>query len=392
MKSVQSAGITSCAALLLAASCSPGRASDPPVTAAQPANAGSRATQGRPSVTVSPFGTFAGAPVELYTVENGRGLVLEVTTYGATITALRVPDARGQVANVVLGFDSLEPYLRGTPYFGALIGRVANRIRGARFELGGAMHVLTANAGPHHLHGGVRGWDKVLWRATATSDDAGAAVHLHHVSPDGEQGYPGTMTGSVTYALTREDELRITMRGTTDRATIVNLAQHTYWNLAGSGTVLDHELTLFADARTPGDPIIPTGAVVPTRGTAFDFSRAKPLGEELSAVGAEPPGFDHNFVVSGAPHALRPVARLAHPGSGRVMELSADQPGVQLYTANHLDGSLRGRAGPYERHAGVCLETQAFPNAINIPAWRDQVILEPGHTYEHHMVVRFTSE
>jgi aldose 1-epimerase len=339
------------------------------------------------------FGATASQSVERYTLRNAHGLALQVITYGATITALELPDRDGALADVVLGYDDLEGYLGQRGYFGAIVGRVANRIRGAAFELEGSRHTLAANDGRDHLHGGRVGWDRVVWRASSAADDEGASVRLEYVSRDGEEGYPGTVDASVTYTLTNADELWVDMRARTDRTTIVNMAQHGYFNLAGAaaGSVAGHSLTLYADEYTPGDPLIPDGRVLPVAGTRFDLREPTLLGPAMSADAASPSGFDHNFVVRGEPHALRPVARLEDPGSGRVLELDADQPGVQLYTANHLRGEIEGKGVRYVRHAGICLETQAFPNAINTPAWRGDVILTPDREYRHRMRYRFST-
>ncbi len=347
-----------------------------------------------PGVEKDVFGALDGVTIDRYTLTNANGLSLRVITLGAVVTELHVPDRDGQLADVVLGLDDVDAYRKHGAYFGAIVGRVANRIRGARFELDGQRHMLTANSGEHHLHGGKLGWDKRVWTAEPRSDGTSAAVRLSLVSADGDEGYPGTVTASVTYALTNEDELRVVMSARTDRTTLVNLAQHGYFNLGGiaSGSVGQHVVTLEADSYTPGDPIIPTGQVATVSGTPFDFSQPKALGADLAATGLQPIGFDHNFVVRGEPHALRPVARVSDPRSGRVMTLAADQPGVQLYTGNHLDGTVRGKGVSYTQHSGVCLETQAFPDAVHVPAWRDDVILRPGQEYRHHMVYRFSTE
>jgi aldose 1-epimerase len=346
-----------------------------------------------PGVQKAAFGALDGVPVDLYTLTNAHGLVLRVTTYGAAITELHVPDRNGKADDIVLGFADLDGYRKGSSYFGAIVGRVANRIRGATFTLAGKEYTLAKNNGADHLHGGQLGWDKVVWTADP-SVAASGALRLTYVSKSGEEGYPGTVTASVTYTLTDRDELKVAMHASTDQTTLVNLAQHTYWNLGGfaSGSVLDQELTLFADGYTPGDPQIPTGVVQPVAGTPFDFTTAKPIGKDIARAGGTPVGFDQNFVVRGDPNALRPVARVKDPESGRVMTLEADQPGVQLYSANHLDGTVTGKGAAYVQYAAFCLETQKFPNAINVPAWRDQVILEPGKAYEHQMLFRFTTE
>jgi aldose 1-epimerase len=347
------------------------------------------------SITKTSFGKADGKNVELYTLANGNDVVTRVATYGATLVGLEVPDRDGKLADVVLGFDDLDGYVAGTQYFGSTVGRVANRIRNAAFELDGRRFAVASNNGTHHLHGGVKGWDKVVWTAEAMDTAEGPALRLAYVSRDGEEGYPGTVAATCLYTLTWKNELRVAMRATTDAVTLVAMAHHSYWNLGGhdAGPITDHELTLFAQAYTPGDPLVPTGEVAEVSGTPFDFSAPKPIGRELAAAGGEPVGYDHNFVVDGQPQVLRPVARLADPKSGRVLTIEADQPGVQFYSGNYLDGSVRGKGGkPYLRNSGVCLETQAFPNAINVPAWRDQVIVRPGAPYQHLMVHRFTTD
>jgi aldose 1-epimerase len=332
--------------------------------------------------------------VELYTLTNLNGLMLKVATYGAIVTELHVPDRHGKLADVVLGFEDLDGYVKSSPYFGATVGRVANRIRDAKFELAGKKYPLVANNPPHHLHGGTRGWDKVVWSALERQSPDGPGLELSYVSKDGEEGYPGTVSARVVYTLTNANELRIEMQATTDQTTLVNLAHHSYWNLNGhdAGPITDHELTLFADNYTPGDPAVPTGVVKPVKGTPFDFTEPKLIGQDLPATGGTPLGYDHNWVVNGDPGTLRPVARVRAPKSGRVLTLDADQPGVQFYSGNFLDGSAVGKGATYTRHSGLCLETQKFPNAINVPAWAKQVILEPGQTYRHTMVHRFSTE
>jgi aldose 1-epimerase len=348
------------------------------------------------AITKTPFGRADGKDVDLYTLTNANGLRMKVMTYGAIVTRLELPDRAGKVADVVLGFDDLRGYLDGrNPYFGAVVGRVANRIRDGRFELEGKRYRVATNDGPHHLHGGEKGWDKVIWDAEAKETSDGPVVKLRYVSRKGDEGYPGTVNASCVYALTKENILRVEMQAASDSVTLVNMAHHTYWNLSGegSGPVTDEELTLHAGSYTPGDPMVPTGRIAAVRGTPFDFTSPKSIGADLTAAGGNPIGYDHNFVVDGEPGELRPVARLADRRTGRVLSLEANQPGVQLYTGNFLDGSIRGKAGEvYAQYTGLCLETQAFPNAINVPAWRNQTILRPGQTYRHVMIHRFTTE
>jgi aldose 1-epimerase len=350
--------------------------------------------QAVPVTTVTPFGNVDDVAVQLYTLTNRHGLLARITNYGAIVTELHVPDRAGRLADVVLGFEHLDGYVKGHPYFGAIVGRVANRIGNASFTLDGTRYTLAANDTPHHLHGGRKGWDKVIWSATTADTAEGPALEMTYVSRDGEEGYPGTVTARTVYTLTNGNELKVEMEATTDRTTLVNMAHHTYWNLGGhgSGTILDHVLTLHADQYTPGSGLVPDGRIAPVMGTPFDFTSAKPIGRDLKSAGGTPVGYDHNFVVGGEPDRLRPVARLKDPASGRVMTLSADQPGVQFYTGNFLNGSTKGKGATHVQHAALCLETQKFPNAINVPAWQEQVILRAGRTYRHLMVHGFSVE
>jgi len=347
-----------------------------------------------PAIAVTTFGKIDDTPVQLYTLTNKNGLVAKITNYGAIVTELHVPDRNGTLADIVLGFDSLDGYVNGRSYFGAIVGRVANRIRNAEFTLDGKHYTLEANDKPHHLHGGKRGWDKVVWSVLPIDTAEGPALELTYVSKDGEEGYPGTVTAKTVYTLTNDDELKVEMQATTDKTTLVNMAHHSYWNLSGhnSGTILDHELTLYADQYTPGTPMVPDGRIQPVKGTPFDFTNAKAIGKELKQAGGSPIGYDHNFVVTGVPNQFRPVARLKDPKTGRVMTVSADQPGVQFYTGNFLDGSARGKGATYVQYAALCLETQKFPNAINVPAWHNQAIVRPGEVYRHVMVHTFSAE
>lgn len=348
-----------------------------------------------PAIAESDFGVYEGKPIKLYTLTNANGLVLKAMTYGAIITELHVPDKNGKSADIVLGFDDLNGYVEGNPYFGATVGRVGNRIKDAKFTLEGKQYKLAANNAPHHLHGGNKGWDKVVWNAEAKETPDGPQVVFSYVSPDGEEGYPGTVKAQSTYTLTNQNELKVDMQATTDKTTLVNMVHHTYWNLGGhdSGTIEDHELTLMADKYTPPNGLVPTGAIKPVKGTPFDFTTPKLIGKDLKAAGGKPVGFDHNWVVNGAPDEFRPVAVLKHPASGRTLQISANQPGVQFYTGNFLDGSTKGKGGTaYQQYAGLCLETQKFPNSINVPAWKDQVILKPGTVYTHTMVFKFSAE
>jgi aldose 1-epimerase len=362
-----------------------------PVSTSDPAPAPEKKPE---AVAKAPYGKADGKDVVLFTLTNANGLVLKATNYGAIVTELHVPDKAGKTSDIVLGFENLDGYVKGNPYFGATVGRVANRIRNAKFKLDGKEYTLPANNKPHTLHGGEKGFDKVVWDAEGKETPDGPAIVFTYVSKDGEQGFPGTLTAKATYTLTNKNEFKVEMTATTDKTTIVNLAHHTYWNLGGfaSGPITDHELTLFADKYTPGDPMVPTGQVKAVKGTPFDFTAAKPIGKDLKAAGGDPIGFDHNFVVNGDANAMRPVAKVKDPKSGRVMTIEANQPGVQFYSGNFLDGKTTGKGTAYAQYTGFCLETQKFPNAINVPAWKDQTVLKPGDTYSHTMIHRFSVE
>jgi len=336
------------------------------------------------------FGQLGDHDVGLTTLSSAS-LELRVLDYGATVQALLVPDREGRVEDVVLGFDSVEEYVACPAFVGSIVGRVANRIAHGRFELGGQSYQLDTNDPPHHLHGGNSGWDKMLWVFEGTSvsaDGASASVRLSHDSPHGEGRYPGRVRAEVEFRVSGST-LEILLLGTADRPTLLNLAHHGYFNLGGPSrsSVLDHELVLHADQRTPG--VVPDGTLLEVAGTPFDFRAKKALGRELPEREGASAGFDDNFVVRRSPGELVPVAELTEPVSGRSMHVSSNQPGVQLYSGNFLDGSLRGKGRRFTRHAAVCLETQAYPNAVNVPAWRQQVLLEPGQTYRHVQVFRF---
>lgn len=342
-----------------------------------------------------PYGEHNGEAVHLYTLTNHNQWVLKATNYGAIITEFHVPDRTGQLADVVLGYGSLKEYEKETPYFGATIGRVANRIKNAAFELEGTKYRLAANDNPNFLHGGKQGFDKVVWHAKARDTSLGPQITFTYTSVDGEEGFPGTVQATTTYTLTHKNELLVEMRAVTDKTTLVNMAHHSYWNLGGhkSGTILDHELTLMASSYTPAVGLVPDGRVKPVRGTPFDFTAPKLIGTDVKAVGGDPVGFDHNWIIDGEPQELRPMARLKHPASGRVMTLSANQPALQFYSGNFLDGTLTGKDGAvYPQYSGLCLESQKSPNSINVPQWRDDVILKPGEEYVHTMVHAFSVE
>ena len=351
-----------------------------------------------PTVTDRPFGTLPdGAEARLFTLDNGRGMRATVTGYGGIVTTLVVPDRDGRGGDIVLGYDSLEPYLRASPYFGAIVGRYANRVAHARFTLDGTTYTLAANDHGNSLHGGLVGFDKRVWEAEPFHDSSQAGVRLHLVSADGEQGYPGRLDVVVTYAVTDSNELRITYLATTDKATVLNLSHHGYWNLAGhaSGDILGHELMLAADRFTPVDSLlIPTGEIRSVAGTPMDFRTPTAIGARIGEDDAQlrfGKGYDHNWVVDGAAGTLRLAARVRDPGTGRVMEVLTTEPGIQFYSGNFLDGSNVGKGGAvYAHRAGFCLETQHFPDSPNHPSF-PSTVLRPGQEYRSTTVYRFSA-
>jgi aldose 1-epimerase len=347
-------------------------------------------------VTQAPFGRLPdGTVIDGYTIRNPRGTTMHVMTYGATITALRTADRQGHFDDIVLGFDSVEGYLDDPPYFGAIVGRYANRIAKGRFTLNGHTYQLPINNGPNSLHGGTRGFDKVVWRATPFENDSSAGLVLTHVSPDGDNGYPGRVEVRVTYTLTDSDELIVDYGATTSKATPINLSQHSYFNLSGDGTrdILDHVLELEASHYTPVDStLIPTGELAPVEGTPFDFRTPTPIGERIEQANQQLQfgrGYDHNFVLdrSGAP--LSHAARVVEPTTGRMLDIYTDQPGVQFYSGNFLDGTIKGKGGKVYRHRyGFCLETQHYPDSPNHPNF-PSTILRPGEKFVSRTVFRF---
>lgn len=345
----------------------------------------------------SDFGTLPdGTAIARYRLDNGRGMAVAILTYGGIVQSVEVPDRDGAAANVVLGFATLEDYLAKGAYFGTITGRYANRIAGARFTLDGETHRLAANAGRHALHGGIRGFSSRVWQATARHGNDGPSVTLGYVSPDGEEGYPGTLATEVTYSLTDDNALRIDYRAATDRPTVVNLTNHSFFNLAGEGTgsVLDHELMLHASSFTPvDDELIPTGEVASVAGSALDFTQPRPVGAGIRCGGEQlvrGRGYDHNFVLDKpAPGALELAARLRDPCSGRVLEVSTTEPGVQLYSGNFLDGSAVGISGrAYRQSDALCLETQHFPDSPNRPDF-PSTVLRPGERFSSTTLFAF---
>jgi aldose 1-epimerase len=330
------------------------------------------------------FGTVEGQAVSLYTLTNERGFEVAITNYGGAVVALKAPDRNGSFADVVLGFATLEEYVSNPRYFGGLIGRHANRIGLGKFSLNETEYQLTQNNGVNHLHGGAKGFDKRVWKAADETADGSAALHLEYFSRDGEEGYPGNLTANVVYTLSAENELEINYEATTDRETIVSLTNHSYFNLAGQGDILSHELTLHADGFTPvSTELIPTGEIEPVENTRMDFRQSRPI-----ASG----GYDHNFVLNNFDGSLRSAARLYEPRSGRVLEIFTTEPGLQFYSGNFLDGSFAGKGGfVYHKYTGLCLEPQHFPDAPNHANF-PSTVLRPGEVYKHVSVYRFSTD
>lgn len=340
--------------------------------------------------------TAGGEKVRLFTLRNARGMEARITNYGGILVSLKVPDKKGEFADVVLGFDTLEPYLGKHPHFGCITGRYANRIGGAKFKLSGQEVRVTANSGKNHIHGGVENFARKVWAASdfRKSDEVG--VTLTYTSPDGEEGFPGTLACTVIYTLKADNTLEIKYRATTDKATVVNLTNHSYFNLAGegSGDVLGHEMMIAATGYTlTDDALIPTGEIAPVAGTPLDFNTPATIGGRIGAdfkALVQGKGYDHNYVLRGGP-GLRLAARVREPKSGRVMTVMTTEPGVQLYTGNHLKG-VAGKSGHvYEKRHGFCLETQHYPDSPNQPAF-PSVVLHPGDVYQSTTSFQFSAE
>src|SRR5579859_1935875 len=347
------------------------------------------------SITSTAFGqTTDGRAVEIYTLRNRNGMEARITNYGGIIVSLTAPDRDGTFADVVVGHDRLDDYLKGASYFGALIGRYANRIGGASFTLNGRTYKLAPNNGSNSLHGGIKGFDKVVWDAKVVKWTEAPALELAYLSKDGEEGFPGNLKVKVTYSLTDENELRINLTATTDASTVCNLTGHSYFNLAGHGDVLAHEVCLNASRFTPADAgLIPTGELKPVEGTPFDFRKSTAIGARIQDNDPQlkfAKGYDQNFVIDKPPGQLALHGRVLEPKSGRVMEVWSTEPGVQLYTSNHFDGSIIGKGGQaHPRFGAVCLEPQHFPDSPNKPGF-PPVALQPGQTYHNTIIYKFS--
>lgn len=350
---------------------------------------------GEATIERDAFGETAdGVPVDRYTLRNARGMMVRIITYGATVTELWTPDRQGTAADVVLGFDHLSQYETQSPYFGCTVGRVAFRIAGGEFVLDDIPYRLTLNDGSHHLHGGAKGFSRVVWQAEPLPSGVVPGIRFKYRSPDGDQGYPGTLDATVVYTLTAEGGLRIDYTATTDRPTPVNLTHHSYFNLAGAGQgdVLGHVLEIDADQWIPAEePDLPSGDVASVEGTPFDFTRPMPIGARVYQVGGKTRGYDLAYLHNHPDGDLARVATVYEPRSGRVMDVVTTEPGLVLYGGNYLDGSLRGKGGAaYAQYSGVCLETGRPPDAVHHPHF-PSTILRPGQVYRHTCIYRFST-
>jgi len=348
-------------------------------------------TKSEDTVEKTVYATLNGTTIYQFALKNSQGDVAKVISYGATLTELWLPGRDGKSEDVVLGFDQIDGYLGKHPWFGATVGRVANRIAKGKFTLEGKEYRLDINNPPNHLHGGNTGLSHVVWQAETVHVSHGTAVRFHYLSPDGDEGYPGNLSVAVTYILTDENELKLDYTATTDKTTPVNLTNHSYFNLGGAKDVLADVVYLNADRYTPADPtLIPTGEVVPVRGTPLDFTRPTPIGANISKLAGNPGGYDHNFVLNGESGKLKLAARVLDPGSGRQMEMWTTEPAVQFYTGNFLDGTITGKRGThYGKQSAFCLEAQHYPDSVNHPNF-PSVLLKPGAEYRQETIYRFS--
>jgi aldose 1-epimerase len=350
------------------------------------------------TVSKAPFGTADGQSVDLYTLRNLHGVEAKITNYGGILVSLKVPDRNGKFDDVVLGFNDLDTYLKGHPYFGALIGRYGNRIAKGRFTLNGVEYKLAVNNGENTLHGGIKGFDKVVWTGKEMKTKAGPAVVLTYLSKDGEEGYPGNLNVRVVYTLTNNNELKIEYSARTDKDTVTNLTHHSYFNLAGEGNgdILSHRVTINANRFVPTDAgSIPTGELRKVAGTPFDFLTAHAIGERINQDEEQLKlgnGYDHTWVINGRPGSLRLAATAYEATSGRTMQVWTTEPGMQFYTGNFLDGTLTGKSGKiYQRRFGFCFETQHYPDSPNQPSF-PTTTLRKGATYKSTTIYRFASK
>jgi aldose 1-epimerase len=347
------------------------------------------------TISQAPFGKTAdGTPVEIYTLRNYNGMEARIMTYGGIVVSLKVPDKKGNFGDVVLGYDNFDDYLKNNPFFGALVGRYGNRIAGGKFTLDGKEYTLALNNAPNNLHGGPIGFDKRVWKATTLLTADGPVLQLTYLSKDGEEGFPGNLKVTATYILTDDNGLRLDYTATTDKATLCNLTQHSYFNLAGKGDVLNHLVFINAEKFTPVDnTLIPTGELKPVASTPFDFRTATAVGARINADDEQikfGSGYDHNWVVNKPLGKLGLVARVTEPTTGRAMEVWSTEPGVQFYTGNFLDGSITGKGGwVYQKRNGLCFEPQHYPDSPNHPQF-PSAELKPGQTYQNTIIYKFS--
>lgn len=351
----------------------------------------------KPEIKKQPFGKTADQQaVDLYTLTNANGAEVAIMTYGGTVVSLKVPDRSGRMTDVVLGYDSLEGYLKNSPYFGAIIGRYGNRIGKGAFSLNGHQYTLPKNDGENTLHGGIKTFDKVVWKAKEVRSKTGVGLSLSYLSKDGEEGFPGNLSVTVVYTLTNKNELKIDYSATTDKTTVVNLTHHSYFNLSGEGSILNHEMMINANRFTPVDSgLIPTGELRDTKGGPMDFTRSTRIGARIDEQNEQlvlGKGYDHNWVLNNGTGKLALAARAYDPASGRVMEVYTTEPGIQFYTGNFLDGSITGKGGQvYKKRYGFCLETQHFPDSPNKPSF-PSTVLKPGRKYQTTTVYKFSAK
>jgi aldose 1-epimerase len=366
--------------------------SNPSPVDAQPKAAGKG-----PSFTESIYGKMPkGGNITEYVLTNKNGMVVKCIEYGAIITEIHVPDKNGKLADVALGCSKLEDYLKGTPYFGTNAGRCANRIAKGKFKLDDKEYTLATNNDANHLHGGKEGFDKKVWKGEPFLGTSGPGVKFTYRSPDGEEGYPGNLSVTLSYTLTDNNEIEVTYRATTDKPTVCNLAHHSYFNLAGhnSGDITSHGVQIAAKNYTPADDtLIPTGKIAPVAGTPFDFTEVKAIGKDLEKAGGKPVGFDLNYVLEkGTTERPEFAAAVFEPKSGRTLVVLSTEPGLQFYTGNFLDGTVTGKGGAvYKQYNGFCMEPQKFPDSVNKPEWKEKsnTVLRPGETYKQTTVYKF---
>jgi len=361
---------------------------------------GCAATGAAPSpaqVSKEPFGkTTDGTPVDIYTLRNRNGVEARICNYGGIVVSLKAPDRNGQMGDVVLGFDNLEDYIKSSPFFGCLVGRYGNRIARGKFTLEGKEYSLVTNNYPNALHGGTKGFDKVVWEGKSIASAQGPALELHYLSKDGEEGYPGNLSVTALYTLTDDNGLKLDYTATTDKATVINLTQHSYFNLAGKGDILNHVVRMPADKFTPVDStLIPTGELKPVEGTPFDFRKPTAIGARINEADEQLKfgnGYDHNWVFNKPVGKLGLMARVSEPTTGRVLEVLSTEPGLQFYTGNFLDGSLKGKEGRvYQFRNAFCMEPQHFPDSPNHPQF-PSVVLKPGQVYKNTIIYRVSTE